>query len=200
MYLGHVSACRTSLRPSSGQQWEVCPFLESLFLERNSTQLCYLPNVLQCISISLSFPPQFLQKKKHKNLETTEQTVDQTYQVLKQAGEISSSKAIDTMKTTTTANINDVSGGGGNNGATTAMMPPMNLAMKDIPVVNVPDYPDRVVAPRRQPLKPSSINQGPNLQPIKQGLTAPPQDVSSSGPTLTLSKTFQILQFRCITI
>lgn len=144
------------------------------------------------VSISL-FPSPIFTKKKHKNLETTEQTVDQTYQVLKQAGEISSSKAIDTMKTTTTANINDVSGGGGgNNGATTAMMPPMNLTMKDIPVVNVPDYPDRVVAPRRQPLKPSSINQGPNLQPIKQGLTAPPQDVSSSGPTLTLSKTFQI--------
>lgn len=145
----------------------------------------------------LSLFPSPIFTKKHQNLETTEQTVDQTYQVLKQAGEISSSKAIDTMKTTTTANINDVSGGGGggNNGATTAMMPPMNLTMKDIPVVNVPDYPDRVVAPRRQPLKPSSINQGPNLQPIKQGLTAPPQDVSSSGPTLTLSKLFKYFNF-----
>lgn len=117
------------------------------------------------------------------HLESTEQTVDQTYQVLKQAGEISS-KATDTMKTTTTANINDVSGGVGNNGATTAILVPSNLTMKDIPVVNVPDYPDRVVAPRRGPLKPSSSNMGPNLQPIKQGLTAPVQDVSSSGPTL----------------
>lgn len=95
------------------------------------------------------------------------------------------------MKTTiTTANINDVGGGtGGNNGATTIVVPPStNLMnpMKDIPVVNVPDYPDRVVAPRRGPLKPSSSssNQGPNLQPIKQGLTAPAQDVSSSGPPL----------------
>lgn len=90
------------------------------------------------------------------------------------------------------ANINDVSGGGGNNGATTAMMP-SNIAMKDIPVVNVPDYPDRVVAPRRGPLKPSSINQGPNLQPIKQGLAAPPQDVSSSGPPLTINFKFNFV-------
>lgn len=128
------------------------------------------------------------------NLETTEQTVDQTYQVLKQAGEISS-KGTDTMKTTTTTNINDISGGVGNNGA-------MAAPMKDIPVVNVPDYPDRVVAPRRGPLKPSS-NQGPNLQPIKQGLTAPSQDVSSSGPTLNSDTNendlIQII-YRCITI
>lgn len=122
---------------------------------------------------------------------TTEQTVDQTYQVLKQAGEISSSKGgTDTMKTTTTANINDVSGGGGggvgNGAASGAIVVVAPNHMKDIPVVNVPDYPDRVVAPRRAPLKPSS--QGPNLQPIKQGLAAPAQDVSSSGPTFYLAK------------
>lgn len=53
-----------------------------------------------------------------------------------------------------------------------AAPPPM-----EIPVVNVPDYPDRT--PRRGPFK----VQGPNIQLNKQGLTAPTMtDMSSSGP------------------
>lgn len=52
-------------------------------------------------------------------------------------------------------------------------------AQKDIPVVNVPDYPDRVL-PRRGGLK-SIVNAAQSKQVV--GLTAPPaQDVSSSGP------------------
>lgn len=49
----------------------------------------------------------------------------------------------------------------------------------DIPVVNIPDYPDRT--PRRGPMK--SI--GTIVQQQKQGLTAPmTADVSSSGPKM----------------
>lgn len=46
----------------------------------------------------------------------------------------------------------------------------------DIPVVNVPDYPDRT--PRRGPMKPL----GPMVPQQRQGLTAPMADMSSSGP------------------
>uniref|UniRef100_A0A336LMM8 CSON012985 protein n=1 Tax=Culicoides sonorensis TaxID=179676 RepID=A0A336LMM8_CULSO len=112
----------------------------------------------------------------YNNIETTEQTVDQTYQVLKQAGEISN-KTIDTMKTATTIQTNAIESVSGINN--NSAMAPINI-MKDIPVVNVPDYPDRIVAPRRG-IK-SNCNQGQNntnLQP-KLGLTAPVQDVSSS--------------------
>lgn len=93
--------------------------------------------------------------------------VDVTYQVLKQAGEISGKPTQDTK--TSCAN-NGFIGGGGN------IPQSVSSTIKDIPVVNVPDYPDRNL-PRRGPLK----VQGPNLQP-KQGLAAPAQDVSSSGP------------------
>lgn len=70
----------------------------------------------------------------------------------------------------------------------------------DIPIVNVPDYPDRT--PRRGPLK---LNMGPMTQQQKQGLTAPTMaDVSSSGPknaanfllTHKTLKTFSLLEFR----
>lgn len=46
----------------------------------------------------------------------------------------------------------------------------------DIPVVNVPEYPDRT--PKRGPNK----MQGTLTQQQKHGLTAPIADVSSSGP------------------
>lgn len=59
-----------------------------------------------------------------------------------------------------------------------------NLPQMDIPVVNVPDYPDRIITPRRGPFK----SQGPNIQQPqnKQGLTAPMADMSSSGPHTSL--------------
>jgi hypothetical protein len=78
--------------------------------------------------------------------------LDTIYKVLKKAGEIS--QATD------------------KNQASGTSQPPM-----EIPVVNVPDYPDRT--PRRGQMK----TLGPNLgsQP-KQGLTAPMADMSSSGP------------------
>uniref|UniRef100_A0A182T4R0 Uncharacterized protein n=1 Tax=Anopheles maculatus TaxID=74869 RepID=A0A182T4R0_9DIPT len=89
---------------------------------------------------------------------STEPTdVDQIYQVLKQAGEISSGKiVVDPSKgpaATGTA-------AAGHN--QTVANPPL-----DIPVVKVPEYPDR--APWRGPVK----SQGPNYPHQKQGLTAP---------------------------
>lgn len=88
-------------------------------------------------------------EKQSLNLEPKED-VDQTYQVLKQAGEIS-----------------------GGSGAIKAV--PENT-ITTIPVVNIPDYPERTI-PRRGPLKP-----GPAPSKQQQGLAAPTQDVSSSGP------------------
>lgn len=62
----------------------------------------------------------------------------------------------------------------------------------DIPVVNIPDYPDRT--PRRGPLKMGPMSQ---QQQHKQGLTAPTvQDVSSSGPKMqqiSLTQPFSLL-------
>lgn len=79
--------------------------------------------------------------------------LDTIYKVLKKAGEISAA-----------ADKNQASG---------MSQPPM-----DIPVVNVPDYPDR---PRRGLLK--SVVQMSQQQ--RQGLTAPPAaDMSSSGPKI----------------
>lgn len=57
---------------------------------------------------------------------------------------------------------------------------PLNVAGSntpmDIPIVTVPDYPDRT--PRRGPYK----NVGSNFQQQNHGLSAPTPDVSSSGP------------------
>uniref|UniRef100_A0A182M4N6 Zasp-like motif domain-containing protein n=1 Tax=Anopheles culicifacies TaxID=139723 RepID=A0A182M4N6_9DIPT len=81
--------------------------------------------------------------------------VDQIYQVLKQAGEISSGKIV--------ADPSKGPGATGTAGPVAAVSnPPL-----DIPVVKVPEYPDR--APWRGPVK----SQGPNYPHQKQGLTAP---------------------------
>jgi hypothetical protein len=77
--------------------------------------------------------------------------LDTIYKVLKKAGEISQA-----------SDKNQASG---------MSQPPM-----DIPVVNVPDYPDRT--PRRAQMK----TLGPMGPQPKQGLTAPMADMSSSGP------------------
>ncbi|XP_065081966.1 uncharacterized protein Stacl isoform X5 [Ochlerotatus camptorhynchus] len=89
--------------------------------------------------------------------------IDQIYQVLKKANEISSGKAAES-KAQTNISTSDA------NAMTGASNPQL-----EIPVVNVPDYPDRT--PRRGPVK----SQGPNYQQQKQGLSAPTTtDVSSS--------------------
>jgi hypothetical protein len=102
--------------------------------------------------------------------------LDTIYKVLKKAGEISQA-----------SDKNQASG---------TSQPPM-----DIPVVNVPDYPDRT--PRRAQMK----TLGPMGPQPKQGLTAPMADMSSSGPinaakifALTKPKTQKILflDFFCI--
>jgi hypothetical protein len=78
--------------------------------------------------------------------------LDTIYKVLKKAGEISAA-----------SEKNQASGG--------------NQPNMEIPVVNIPDYPDRT--PRRGPLKIS----GPSTQQPRQGLTAPTTDMlTSSGP------------------
>ena len=51
-----------------------------------------------------------------------------------------------------------------------------SMTPMDIPIVTVPDYPDRT--PRRGPYK----NLGSNFPQQNQGLSAPTPDVSSSGP------------------
>lgn len=51
--------------------------------------------------------------------------------------------------------------------------------LMEIPIVTVPDYPDR----RRGPYK----SMGSNFQQQNQGLSAPTPDVSSSGPHLSFS-------------
>lgn len=81
--------------------------------------------------------------------------LDTIYKVLKKAGEISAA-----------AEKNQASG----------------IAQMDIPIVNVPDYPDRT--PRsRGPMLKSIV--GPMMQQHRQGLTAPTvADVSSSGPKM----------------
>ncbi|XP_065081964.1 uncharacterized protein Stacl isoform X4 [Ochlerotatus camptorhynchus] len=92
--------------------------------------------------------------------------IDQIYQVLKKANEISSGKAAES-KAQTNISTSDA------NAMTGASNPQL-----EIPVVNVPDYPDRT--PRRGPVK----SQGPNYQQQKQGLSAPTTtDVSSSAPS-----------------
>uniref|UniRef100_A0A182KHI4 Phorbol-ester/DAG-type domain-containing protein n=1 Tax=Anopheles christyi TaxID=43041 RepID=A0A182KHI4_9DIPT len=90
--------------------------------------------------------------------------VDQIYQVLKQAGEISSGKIVVDPSKGPGAVIGTVSAAtaaAGHN-QTSVSNPPL-----DIPVVKVPEYPDR--APWRGPVK----SQGPNYPHQKQGLTAP---------------------------
>lgn len=91
--------------------------------------------------------------------------LDTIYKVLKKANEMKKEKEKEEAAAAATIN------------------PPM-----DIPVVNVPDYPDRTITPRRGPFK----SQGPNMQQHqnKQGLTAPMTDISSSGPNTSL-KFFQ---------
>lgn len=108
---------------------------------------------------------------------STEPTdVDQIYQVLKQAGEISSGKiVVDPSKGpgpigSVAAAAAAAAAAAGHN--QTVSNPPL-----DIPVVKVPEYPDR--APWRGPVK----SQGPNYPHQKQGLTAPvATDMSCSGP------------------
>uniref|UniRef100_A0AAG5D3N8 Phorbol-ester/DAG-type domain-containing protein n=2 Tax=Anopheles atroparvus TaxID=41427 RepID=A0AAG5D3N8_ANOAO len=92
--------------------------------------------------------------------------VDQIYQVLKQAREISSGKL-----------VVDASKGPAAPGTTAAgpNQPAATNPPLDIPVVKVPEYPDR--GPWRGPVK----SQGPNYPHQKQGLTAPvTTDMSSS--------------------
>ena len=85
--------------------------------------------------------------------------IDQVYQVLKKAGEISSGKQVESKTVASTGESNVT-----------------NNVQLDIPTLKVPDYPDRT--PRRGPVK----SPGPNSQQ-KQGLTAPaPSDVTCSGP------------------
>lgn len=94
--------------------------------------------------------------------------IDQIYQVLKKAGEISSGKvsAVESrvqVNSTSTSDANAVMTGASN-------------SQLEIPVVNVPAYPDRT--PKKGPVKP----QWPNFQPQK-GLSAPStMDMSNSGP------------------
>ncbi|XP_058459240.1 uncharacterized protein LOC131435409 isoform X2 [Malaya genurostris] len=91
--------------------------------------------------------------------------IDQIYQVLKRAGEISSGKIAESKAQTNSA----VSDSNMTSGASNPQL--------EIPVVNVPEYPDRT--PRRGPVK----SQGPNYQPHKQGLSAPnTTDMSNSAP------------------
>lgn len=54
--------------------------------------------------------------------------------------------------------------------------------MKDIPVVNVPDYPDRVLPRRVGGGGIGGLKSIVSAATSKQGLMAPAQDVSSSGP------------------
>lgn len=96
--------------------------------------------------------------------------------MLKQAGEISN-------KATNQNNdkINNGNGiGAGGSGAVAGGGSSTGQPQLDIPVVNVPDYPDR--SPRRGPFIKTA---GPNLHQNKgQGLTAPSTaDFSSSGPS-----------------
>uniref|UniRef100_A0A8D8FW57 Serine/threonine-protein kinase dkf-1 n=2 Tax=Culex pipiens TaxID=7175 RepID=A0A8D8FW57_CULPI len=92
--------------------------------------------------------------------------IDQIYQVLKKAGEISSGKvsAVESrvqVNSTSTSDANAVMTGASN-------------SQLEIPVVNVPAYPDRT--PKKGPVKP----QWPNFQPQK-GLSAPStMDMSNS--------------------
>ncbi|XP_055619189.1 uncharacterized protein LOC129764288 isoform X3 [Toxorhynchites rutilus septentrionalis] len=90
--------------------------------------------------------------------------VDQIYQVLKKASEISSGKIVEPKaQANITSDVNVTTGS--------------SNPQLEIPVVNVPDYPDRT--PRRGPVK----SQGSNYQPHKQGLSAPTAtDMSSSVP------------------
>jgi len=93
--------------------------------------------------------------------------LDTIYKVLKKAGEMSA----------TTTPVDKPNQAGSSSAMTpTTMLPPPTM---DIPIVNVPDYPDRT--PRWGPMK----SQGPIAQQPKQGLTAPSTaDVSSSGPKI----------------
>lgn len=100
----------------------------------------------QIFVLNINLPKSPCKKKTCVTLEPID--VDQTYQVLKQAGEISGGKtAVEQTQITT------------------------------IPVLNVPDYPERSM-PRRGPPKPGP----PAASSKSSGLAAPTQDVSSSGP------------------
>lgn len=103
--------------------------------------------------------------------------IDQIYQVLKQAGEISNQKQSErgganlNGSNGCTDDPNDLqSGGCGVTG--------LNKHIQDIPILNVPGYPDRkTIRPLRGALKPSNV--GPQQN---QGLTAPTvADISNSG-------------------
>uniref|UniRef100_A0A182FCT3 Uncharacterized protein n=1 Tax=Anopheles albimanus TaxID=7167 RepID=A0A182FCT3_ANOAL len=103
--------------------------------------------------------------------------VDQIYQVLKQAGEISSGKVPPVADSSLSSKGAAAAGGGG--GAGSASSTAVTVPLLDIPVVKVPEYPDR--APWRGggggPVK----SQGPNYPHQKQGLSAPVvTDMSSS--------------------
>ncbi|XP_050098544.1 uncharacterized protein LOC126579207 isoform X2 [Anopheles aquasalis] len=109
--------------------------------------------------------------------------VDQIYQVLKQAGEISSGKVPQLADSSLSSKGAAAGGGGGGGGgvgggAGSASSTAVTVPLLDIPVVKVPEYPDR--APWRGgggPVK----SQGPNYPHQKQGLSAPVvTDMSSS--------------------
>lgn len=93
--------------------------------------------------------------------------LDTIYKVLKKAGEMSAA-----AEKSQTGNVSQ---------------PTM-----DIPIVNVPDYPDRT--PRRGP----PTLKGPLSQQQRQGLTAPTiADVSSSGPkTQQISLTHKLMSLK----
>lgn len=94
--------------------------------------------------------------------------IDQIYQVLKKAGEISSGKA---NAAESRVQVNSTSTSDAN-----AAMTGASNSQLEIPVVNVPVYPDRT--PKKGPVKP----QWPNFQPQK-GLSAPStMDMSNSAP------------------
>lgn len=86
--------------------------------------------------------------------------IDQIYQVLKQAGEISSSKTTEKPPTNGTGQQQ------------------LSSIQQDIPILNVPECPERVVHQRRGQIKPHSQN----AQAANNSLAAPPlTDLSSSG-------------------
>ncbi|ETN59751.1 hypothetical protein AND_008641 [Anopheles darlingi] len=112
--------------------------------------------------------------------------LDQIYQVLKQAGEISSGKVSQLADSSLSskggaaaaaAAAAAASGGGGAGSASSTTGAAVTVPLLDIPVVKVPEYPDRAPWRGGGPVK----SQGPNYPHQKQGLSAPVvTDMSSS--------------------
>lgn len=109
--------------------------------------------------------------------------IDQIYQVLKKAGEISSSKITAASSIAVADKINaqnqamtNTNAASDSNVASSIGGASSNIQIA-IPVVNMPDYPDR--KPMKGPVK----SKGSNHKTLKQGLTAPTtKDISCSGP------------------